>query len=78
MTKKLLENAEIARVMRPFQLSNDEIGRICVAYQKITEEHPGFMNYKRSPDDADWLSKERDAEIEAQKLNQSMAVDDFY
>lgn len=79
MAKKLLTDAELKPSMRSFQLSIEEIGRICTVYQGMIEENPRLLTYQRSAElGSDWISREKDSEIEAEEFKKSLSQDDFY
>ncbi|KAJ8975707.1 hypothetical protein NQ317_018981 [Molorchus minor] len=50
---QLFRLADLDYTIRPFQISNEEFGRLCYAYKVICENHPGLEDYdSRAPKQA--------------------------
>jgi len=45
LVETLLNDADVDGKLRPFQLSVEEFNRICIAYQKICQQHPTLLKY---------------------------------
>jgi len=45
LVETLLNDAGVDGKLRPFQLSVEEFNRICIAYQKICQQHPTLLKY---------------------------------
>jgi len=45
LTAQLIDMAEIHTDSRSFALSIEDFGRLCTAYQKLCDEHPGLFEY---------------------------------
>ena len=45
LAKQLLDDSEIFPKQRPINLTNEEIGRICLAFSKMCERFPYLLKY---------------------------------
>ena len=76
----MMDQSEVDSKLRSFQLSVEEIGRLCHQYKNIIDTTPSLYDYKfSSASDTDWTSREKDSEREAKQWKMHHADDEeFY
>ena len=73
LTGKMFELTEINQHIRPTQLTNEEIGRLCHVYNYLCQEHPYIASYDyRSPDKKHIVQNSRKLEID--KIEQQILL----
>lgn len=80
LTERMLEESEINKQTRALQLSVEEIGRLCFAYDKIIKENPTFIKYDhhKGKDDSSWQIKEEDEDYRLELWKRKQIEDEFY
>ncbi|VDI65532.1 dimethyladenosine transferase 1, mitochondrial [Mytilus galloprovincialis] len=73
LTAKMFELSEVNPNLKPINLTNEEIGRLCHVYNYICEQHPYILSYDyRSPQMKDFVRKAR--QIEMDKIEQQIIL----